>query len=141
LDLGSKAVEGLNSETIQNKICKGGGFVENRPPENMPALSYAIKIIEDLEMADTMQNKLVVEAAVKALVKGGKSGPASYEFLVAQAKDALDRGDAVDKFWFEDSKWRRSGNGRVHESKDEARRRKNAEVLDRVTARTATAGD
>jgi uncharacterized protein YdaU (DUF1376 family) len=108
-----EVVEGLNSENTKNKILEGGGFVENRPPENMPALNYAIKIVDDLGMTGTMANKIVVEAAVKALIKSGMSGVAAYEFLVAQAKDAIDNGIAIDKFWFEDSKWR-NGNGRAN---------------------------
>jgi hypothetical protein len=125
-----KAVEGLKAETTKNKILEGGGFVENRPPDNMPALNYAIKIIEDLGMTETMPNKLVVVAAVKALVKSGKSGPAAYEFLLAQAKDAIDRGDAVDKFWFEDSKWRRNGKRLSKREQEFAEARRRCEETD-----------
>jgi len=71
----------------------------------MPPLNYAIRIIEDLGMTDTHQNRIVLEAAVKTQIKKGKSAIGAYEFLVAVSKDAQDRGEAVDKFFFEDQKW------------------------------------
>lgn len=74
-------------------------------PPDMPPLNYAIRIIEDLGMTDTHQNRIVLEAAVKTQIKKGKSAIGAYEFLVAVSKDAQDRGEAVDKFFFEDQKW------------------------------------
>lgn len=90
---------------------RGSEKIES-PPENLPALNYAIRLIEDLSMTDTIANRIVVEAAVRSLVKAGKSGTSAYEFLLGQAKDALDRGDLIDKFWFEDSKWKSTGRKR-----------------------------
>jgi hypothetical protein len=121
-------VEGLNSENTQNKIYKGE--VLSEIPPDQPALNYAIKIIDDLGMTSTMANKLVVEAAVKALVKSGKSGPGSYEFLLAQAKDAMDSGVAVDKFWFEDSKWRKNGKHLSKRQQEFAEARRKCEETD-----------
>jgi len=75
-------------------------------PIGQPPLNLAIRLIEDLVMTDTTSNRIVVEAAIKTLVRAGKSPESAFEFLRAAAKDALDRGEAVNRFWFEDSsKW------------------------------------
>lgn len=80
-------------------------------PEGLHPLQYAAKLMEEIGMPDTFANKRAVEAGITAEVKGGRSLPATYEFLLALALDARGRSEPVDKFWFEDTKWRNSRNG------------------------------
>ena len=98
---------------------------KGQAPPDQPPLNYAVKLIDDLEMCDSMANRMVIEAAVKAQIKAGKSGPSAYQFLLGHAKDAIDRGDIIDKFWFEDSKWKRGGTraSKREQAFEEARRR------------------
>lgn len=75
-------------------------------PDGLHPMQYATRLMEELEMPDTRGNKHAVTSAIEVVIRSGKSPPSAYEFLLAQAKDAQDRGEVIDKFWFEDSKWK-----------------------------------
>jgi hypothetical protein len=115
LDLGSKAVEGLKVETNQNKSSKGGDFVESAPPENLHALNYATKILEQLGLPHVQDNLKVVSAAIEAEVRSGKSKVSAFEFVLAGSLDAKEQGCEINRFFFADAKYksenRRSGYG------------------------------
>jgi hypothetical protein len=72
-------------------------------------LQYAGRLLQELGMPETKGNSTIVGASISALVREGRSGPAAYEFLLAKAKDAREEGVELDKFWFEDAKWKSNG--------------------------------
>jgi hypothetical protein len=70
-------------------------------------VDYATKLLEELGIPATFPNKTSVAEAIAAVVKQhGKSSAAAFEFLLAAAKRAQDEGTEVNKFWFEDARWR-----------------------------------
>lgn len=87
----------------------------NLIPDNLHPMNYAAKIIQDLQMPHTPMNIRSIAAAIEAEHKAGKPLPSAYEFVLAGALDARDHGISVDKFLFEDQKYksenRRNGNG------------------------------
>jgi uncharacterized protein YdaU (DUF1376 family) len=100
-----KAVEGLKVENVE-RVSKGEGFTETRPPENLHSFNYAAKILEELSFPHTKSNLHAVAAAIDAEVKSGKSPVAAFEFVLAGSLDAKEQGWVIDKFFFEDAKHR-----------------------------------
>ena len=86
------------------------GLPNERTPVDLHQLEYATKLLEEIGIPATFANKTTVAEAISAIVKqDGKSKPAAYEFLLAKAKDAQDNGTELNKFWFEDAKWKSNG--------------------------------
>jgi hypothetical protein len=100
--------------------------VKGAPPTDLHPLQYATRLMEEIKMPATQTNLRTVAAAIKALM-GEKSGGAAYEFLLAQALDAIDEGITLDKFWFEDSRWK--GSFRGQPTKTEERISKNRAAI------------
>jgi hypothetical protein len=78
-------------------------------PPDLCASQYATKLIEEIRMPHTPKNHQKVTAGIQSEITGGKSGASAYNFVLAQALDAIERGEIVDGFYFEDAKWRRNG--------------------------------
>ena len=108
-------------------------------PENMPALNYARKILEDLPLPITQTNMRTVAAAIESEVKNGKSAGDAYLFVWEGVSQAKIEGIRIDKFFFEDGKYRlenrRNGNGKQHETFAERDIRNMREAGARVLAR------
>jgi hypothetical protein len=107
---------------------------ENIGQDTLPefhSLEYARKLLEEINSPVTKQNNIAVSAALDSLVRSGKSKAAAYEFLLASASDAIERGERVDKFWFEDAKWRGvNGNGTRLSSQQQRTQRGRKAILD-----------
>jgi len=79
-------------------------------PADLHQLQYAAKLLEEIGVPATFANKTIVAEAITAIVKQDrKSNAAAFEFLLAKAKDAQDNGIDLNKFWFEDAKWKSNG--------------------------------
>jgi hypothetical protein len=102
-----------------------------RIPADLHPLQYASRLLQELGMPETKGNNTIVSASISALVREGRSAPAAYEFLLAKAKDERDEGADLNKFWFEDSKWRSNGKS------NRAERRQADNLAAREAARTA----
>jgi hypothetical protein len=112
-------------------------------PHDLLPLSYASRTLQDLGLPETRANLETVAASITALTHDGPSGPgkslpAAYEFLLGKARDALTEGVKLNKFWFEDSKWR-SPNERKNENRAEHRQTRNLAARD--AARAAVMGN
>lgn len=84
-------------------------------PPDMPMLNYARWALESCNLPVTFPNQQAVAAAIGAFSRERKLlNHHAAEGLAKLARDALAAGVRVDKFWFEDAKWRggaRNGNG------------------------------
>jgi hypothetical protein len=95
-----------NTKTIDEEP-EGAGDAEHLPP-----LALTRKVIEECCLADNPGMVHAVASAIDFLVKvESKSKNAAVEFLIALAKDEIERGGAPNKFWFDDRKWRVATNG------------------------------
>lgn len=83
------------------------GAEKNPPNENRPLKELAALLIQLIAMPDTPQNLKIVIAGINSEVGRGKSPPAAAQYITACALDAIQSGNHVDKFWFEDAKWRK----------------------------------
>jgi hypothetical protein len=83
--------------------------VGGHPPSDLHPLQYASRLLQELGMPETKGNSTIVGASIAALIREGRNSAAAYEFLLARAKDARDEGVELDKFWFEDAKWKSNG--------------------------------
>lgn len=86
----------------------GPEWGENAPPPGMPMLAYSRGMLETLCIPLVMATEQAGAAAIGAFAKerGLEKHLATAE-LTRTARDALDRGEQVDKWWFTDSKWRK----------------------------------
>jgi hypothetical protein len=85
------------------------GCQPEKVPSDLHPLQYASRLLQELGMPETKGNSTIVGASISALVREGRSAPSAYEFLLAKARDARDEGVELDKFWFEDAKWKSNG--------------------------------
>jgi hypothetical protein len=110
-------------------------------PEKVPAdlhpVQYASRLLQELGMPETRSNSTVVGASISALIREGRSSASAYEFLLAKAKDARDEGVELDKFWFEDAKWRSNGRNNGKHNPNRAERRQADNLAAREAARAS----
>ena len=79
------------------------------PPEDLPAISFAQRVVEELCLHSEPGIMHAVASAINFCVKfEGKSKSSATEYLVAMGRDEIDRGGAPNRFWFSDRKWRTS---------------------------------
>ena len=97
--------ESVPLAVTESEEVKGGVI-----PADLHPLQYATKLMEEIQMPETRTNKETVAAVIKTLMKE-QTGPAAYSSLLAYALDAIEQGAVLDKFWFEDQKWKGNGNG------------------------------
>jgi len=95
-----------NKEAITNNVItrsKAGAPT----PDHLHPLHYADRIIEVLGMTNTYQNKTIIAEAIKAEAKHSGLTPAEVGAAIT-GYAIRDRGEgvAIDKFYFEDTKWR-----------------------------------
>jgi hypothetical protein len=78
-------------------------------PTDIHPLGYASKIIEELGLTPSRNNNIIVADCLKAVIAKGEAATLAeaYEFLLAQAKIDQAEGVTIDKFYFEDTKWRK----------------------------------
>lgn len=70
-------------------------------------LQFAAKLAEMIGMPQTHVNLRTIAEAIKAEAKyTGREMDAVTEYLAAKVMDARDQGISIDKFYFEDTKWR-----------------------------------
>ena len=110
-----------------------------RSPDDFHPVQYATRLIEEIqasqyELSKSQQMIHAVREALEALVGGGKSLMAAFEYLLAVTLDGIDRGNRIDVFWFRDAKWR-TPNGRepVVSRHTERTRRNQQTILDTIT--------
>jgi hypothetical protein len=99
----------LQERGMEGERFNGNGKGEIEIPQH--PLNYARRIVEVLGMPQTSSNLRVVEASLTAEAQfTGSSLEDSARAMTASAMQARTQGLAIDKFWFEDTKWR-NGNG------------------------------
>lgn len=87
---------------------EGGGASSTVP--DLPPMQLARGMCEELCFPATTANMMRVAAAIEALAREKRTTfQATYSYLLHSARTARDRGENVDKFWFEDAKWRQNG--------------------------------
>jgi DNA-binding MarR family transcriptional regulator len=75
--------------------------------EALPSLSLARKVIEDCCLADNPSMVRAVASAIDyCLKREGRSKGEAVRFLINRCSEALDTGEAVNRFWFDDRAWR-----------------------------------
>jgi hypothetical protein len=95
----------------------GKGEVLEPAPEPQHPLNYARKMVEILAMPETTANLRAIEAAITAESSfTGMSLEDTSQALATAAMNARRQGVELNKFWFEDTKWR-NGNGKRASSK------------------------
>jgi hypothetical protein len=94
--------------------------IKAEPQELIPAdvhgLMAAVHVITRIqaypyELPDSQALRIAIARSHEALVNGGKSPQAALEYLVAVTFDAIEGRTRIDKFFFEDAKWRGNANG------------------------------
>lgn len=94
---GNKTAEAAPHETVDDRIQKGVN-----------------RIVQMLGMPETPANLRIVEAAVRAEVQyAGRSPDDAVNLIAGAAIKDRDVGVAINKFWFEDAKWRTPNGGRT----------------------------
>lgn len=77
------------------------------PPAGMPMLNYARWLLETCALSITFQNQQAVAAAIGALSRElAIPAHSAAARLCELARDALRENARVDRFWFEDCRWR-----------------------------------
>lgn len=100
------------------------GAVVTTPPDelppDMPMLNYARWTLEECNIPVTMQNQMSAAAGIGAYAKehGLPANKAAPE-LARLARDAMTSGGRVDRWWFDDAKWR--GNANANGNRAQAR--------------------
>jgi hypothetical protein len=74
---------------------------------------FAEALIEAIQrspypLVATVQLQRAVAGSFQALITGGESPPDAFEFLLAVTLDGIQRGKTINRFWFEDAKWRQA---------------------------------
>ncbi len=96
-------------EPVLEPVLESNG--EELPPADMHGMQCAQVLVGRLHAAQyELQSSpglmRAIAGAHEALVFTGKSPPVAFEFLVAVTLDAIDGGKRIDKFFYEDAKWR-----------------------------------
>jgi len=82
------------------------------PPENFHPLQHAARLAEMIGLPQTTTNMRTVSEAIRSEAQfTGRTMEAICETLAAKIRDDRDEGIPIDKFYFEDAKWR-NGNGK-----------------------------
>jgi hypothetical protein len=81
---------------------------DTAPPDLNP-LQFASRLLQEIGLPETRDNNTIVAAAITALSREKNTVPAAYDFLLSRAKDAQDEGVEINRFWFEDSRWKTNG--------------------------------
>src|SRR5208282_1224626 len=82
------------------------------PPENFHPLQHAARLAEMIGLPQTTTNMRTVSEAIRSEAQfTGRTMEAVCETLAAKIRDDRDEGIPIDKFYFEDAKWR-NGNGK-----------------------------
>lgn len=101
------------SSLTLNPSSLNGELESDAPPAGLHPLNYGRRLCEDLGMT-VEGNVRVVASAVEAVMgKNECNGPAAYTFLLEKARKAEARGEKVDRWWFQDSKWKNVKAGEV----------------------------
>lgn len=108
---------------------------ESSAPADMPMLNYARWLLEHCHLPKTFQNQQAVSEAIGAFAREHKlANHEATDRLTALARDALAANLQVDRFWFEDGKYRNGGkvNGAGSRNGANARVRDNREAVRRA---------
>ena len=85
------------------------------PPEDLPELAFAHQVVEELCQQNEPGMMHAVAGAIKFCVKfEGMTKASATRHLIARAREQIARGEAPNRFWFTDRKWRQgavNGNG------------------------------
>lgn len=121
----------------------GAPEVQTIPPDlhGTQAAAKLIQVVQEsgYELPYSYALARAIANAFDALVTGGKSPPSAYEFLVSVTFDEIGRGGRIDKFFYEDAKWRGNDGSKVNNSAGathaSGRAERNAASLTRTLAR------
>jgi hypothetical protein len=115
-----KSAECPDSQQSQQKSAQGevevdveveGEVEKSKAAPGLHPLQYAHKMIQMLAMPSTQANMRAIEAALTAEVQfTGMSLEEAAQAIARHATIARTNGASIDKFYFEDTKWR-NGNG------------------------------
>jgi hypothetical protein len=98
------------------------------PPEGIHSLGYARKICEEIGLPVEGNLKVIASAIEAVSTLHSLSIVGAHIALLGRAKEAVERGEAVDRWWFQDAKWR-NRNGKQPDSKAAQRARGNAAAI------------
>ena len=65
------------------------------------------------ELPATPGNVSAITEALKAVITGGKSPPDAFEYLLGVTRDGIERGRVINRWWFEDAKWKQALKGPI----------------------------
>lgn len=84
--------------------------------EQFHPLQHAAKLLEMIGMPQTTSNSRTAAEAIRSEAQfTGRTMEAVCETMAAKIRDDRDEGIPIDKFYFEDAKWRRNGKPNRHE--------------------------
>lgn len=129
----------LSPDDLVPEICTAANYAERRGTDRKDflddflALTVAQQVLKNLGLPDTYNMINTVKAAIKAEVAftGGSSVEAVAKLITEAAIEDSRRGTAIDRFYFENVKWRAN----VRVTKAEQRTLDNLEVNARVKQR------
>jgi hypothetical protein len=75
-------------------------------PEDFPGMSFAQKVAAEVCLSEPGIMHSIAGAIDFCVKFEGKSKNSATEYLIAKARDEIDRGGRVNKFWFTDRRWR-----------------------------------
>lgn len=99
----------------QEQDSRGNNTLEPSPSETILARTQkgVLRIVQLLGMPETQANLRIVEAAIKAEIQyAGRSPDDAVSVIAGAAINDRDKGVPINKFWFEDAKWRTPNGGR-----------------------------
>ena len=98
-------------------------------PDGLHALEYSRRICEHLELP-TEGNMRPIASAIEAVAtKHELSYKAAFIHLFGKVKEAMERGDKLNRWWFQDAKWKETGNHGGKQSEFDAAYRDAEEAL------------
>jgi hypothetical protein len=96
-----------SAQTVERKYDFGADDI----PEGLDAMQYARGMLETLNIPHAFATQTAASSAITAYAKEhGAALHRSTGKLMALARDAIARGEPVNRFWFEDAKWRVNAN-------------------------------
>lgn len=108
--------------------------VGNLAPPSIHKLAGRVASMVSLPL--TSNNIRAVEAAIEAEAdRTGQSQPEAAEYIAKVARDDAEKGVPVNKYYFEDAKWRLEGRAHGRVSRAEQRKLNNLEINERFQQR------
>ena len=108
---GSAMPEAMQDQTRPEQTRAEGNENSDRAPEGLTGYQYAAGLLEQLGQVPTPTVLPIVAKAIGLLAKGdGMSEAEATEEMKRRALEDRARGKSVNRFWFEDGRWRKDDN-------------------------------